>query len=73
VLTPASYQVFFNGLLDEHADGSVTIRATGPEVFQLFWGVQQQAAPQAEAPRNRGWKDVDPYAPYTKMMGPFGF
>jgi hypothetical protein len=35
--------------------------------------VQQQAAPQAEAPRNRGWKDVDPYAPYTKMMGPFGF
>jgi hypothetical protein len=35
--------------------------------------VQQQAAPQVEAPRNRGWKDVDPYAPYTKMMGPFGF
>jgi hypothetical protein len=35
------YQVFFNGLLDEHVDGTVTIRATDPEVFQLFRGVQR--------------------------------
>jgi hypothetical protein len=34
---------------------------------------QQQAAPQVETPRSGGWKNVDPYAPYTKMMGPFGF
>ncbi len=34
---------------------------------------QQTAAPQAPEPRQGGWKNVDPYAPYTKMMGPFGF
>jgi hypothetical protein len=35
------YQVFFNGLLDEHADGTVTIRETDPEIFLMYKGVQR--------------------------------